>query len=98
MTRRRKLFTSLNIITKVPSYICVVELAWWFPKGNNQNKLVSLYVVPGICIERKPGCSFTADNSTLKLIVVIFCSVEFIIKVELSKYEYKMLLEIMLIL
>lgn len=41
---------------------------------------------------------FTADNSTLKLIVVIFCSVEFIIKVELSKYEYKMLLEIMLIL
>lgn len=88
----------LNTITKVPSYICIVELAWRFPKGNNQNKFVSLYVIPGICIEGRLDVVFTADNSTLKLIVVVFCSVEFIIKAELSKYEYKILLEIMLML
>lgn len=55
-------------------------------------------MIPGICIEGRLDVVFTADNSTLKLIVVVFCSVEFIIKAELSKYEYKILLEIMLML
>lgn len=84
MTRKRKWFAFLIGINKVPSYISVVELAWRITKCNNQNKLISLHVIPECMYRRKLGCG--ADNSTSQWIVMVFCLAEVIINAELSKY------------